>query len=207
MAILTLSEAARQWHLGRSSLYRAVKRGRLTLTTRPDGRRGVDTSELIRAFGEPAVSRSPANRSADDHGSEADRLVVRLLQSQIDQLAAQLAQTQIEKSRLLTLLEAEQASRRDLEVRLLAPPPPEQRFPPPLRLAQSLVGQAVRIQWQSGVEAWPYCRVLAVKPRKRRIEVEAIDAATGAQGDRRWVSLEAIVRIEPADPFATVGSG
>ncbi|MBK7542829.1 MAG: hypothetical protein IPN66_07260 [Candidatus Competibacteraceae bacterium] len=143
MAILTISEASRRWRLGRSNLYRAIKSGRLNLSARPDGSRGIDTSELVRVFGEPS-ERTTANMSGlsgeQVEGQEADdrehlRTLVqddreqartfspgRLLQAQVDQLTAQLEQSQQEKTRLLGMLETEQQARRELETKLLPAP-------------------------------------------------------------------------------------
>ena len=47
---------------------------------------------------------------------------VRLLQVQVDQLTAQLEQSQQEKTRLLAMLETEQRARRELETKLLPGP-------------------------------------------------------------------------------------
>lgn len=143
MAILTISEAARRWRLGRSNLYRAVKSGRLNLSARPDGTKGIDTSELVRVFGEPS-NRTTANMSGlsgeqdqtgelsgceqrrtlyqDDREHLGTFAPVRLLQGQVDHLTTQLEQAQHEKARLLSLLEAEQQARRELETKLLPAP-------------------------------------------------------------------------------------
>lgn len=139
MAILSISEASRRWRLGRSNLYRAVKNGRLNLSVRPDGSRGVDVSEMVRVFGEPSARTS--NLSADlsvdtgstpepnDREQERTPSSVVLLQTQVNQLSAHLEQAQLEKSRLLAMLENEQQARRDLEQRLL--PAPIQKPDPP----------------------------------------------------------------------------
>ncbi len=143
MAIISMSEASRRWVIGRTNLYRAVKKGRLNLSTRADGSRGIDTSELVRVFGEPS-ERTTANMSGlsgeQVEGQEADdrehlRTLVqddreqartfspgRLLQAQVDQLTAQLEQSQQEKTRLLGMLETEQQARRELETKLLPAP-------------------------------------------------------------------------------------
>lgn len=143
MAILTISEASRRWRLGRSNLYRAIKSGRLNLSARSDGSRGIDTSELVRVFGEPS-ERTTTNMSAlsgeqveDQEADDREHLrtlfqddreqartfsPVRLLKAQVDQLTAQLAQSQQEKARLLAMLETEQKARRELETKLLPAP-------------------------------------------------------------------------------------
>ena len=134
MAIVSISEASRRWKMGRSHLYRAVKSGRLNLSARPDGSRGVDVSEMVRVFGEPSARTSDlsADLSADtdsppepnDREQARTPSPVVLLQAQVNQLSAQLEQSQAEKARLLSLLEAEQQARRELEVKLLPAPRP-----------------------------------------------------------------------------------
>ena len=49
---LTLPEAARAVGVGRATIYRAVKEGRVTATIRPhDGQKVIDLAELVRVFG------------------------------------------------------------------------------------------------------------------------------------------------------------
>lgn len=52
MAIVSISEAARLTGKGRSTIQRKLKNGELSKVTQGDGSPGVDTSELIRVFGE-----------------------------------------------------------------------------------------------------------------------------------------------------------
>ena len=51
MTILSLTEAAKAANIARSTLYRAIRQGRLSVVSHPHGGRGVDTAELIRVFG------------------------------------------------------------------------------------------------------------------------------------------------------------
>jgi excisionase family DNA binding protein len=70
MAILSISEAARTWGVGRSTLQRAIKEGRLSATNQTDGSKGVDTAELLRVFGE---SRSDTGSdTGGDRGNSKD---------------------------------------------------------------------------------------------------------------------------------------
>ena len=141
MAIISMSEASRRWAIGRTNLYRAVKKGRLNLSTRADGSRGIDTSELVRVFGEPSIeasgdvhdvssnSLSASNPDTSEQGGHLSMVV--LLQDQVNQLSAQLEQSNERETRLLAMLEVEQAARRELETKLLpAPVPPPKPAPP-----------------------------------------------------------------------------
>ena len=199
MPLHNLTVAARLAGVSRSTLARAVRSGKLSTTTNDRGDRCVDQSELLRVFGPLRGVSESGDHSLTSHDRVTDTLVT-LLQEQLRLAQDREREGRDRETQLLALLATEQQARRDLELKLLPPPrsAPALDHLHPFHLTQSLVGQSVRIQWQPGVEAWPCCRVLAVKPRKRRIEVEAIDAATGAsQGHARWVPLESIVRIEP----------
>lgn len=55
MAILSISEAARTWRMGRTTIQRAIREGRLSAAIQPNGGKGIDTSELVRVFGEPCI--------------------------------------------------------------------------------------------------------------------------------------------------------
>lgn len=66
MAELTLREAARQVCVSRQSIYRMVKDGRLTATVRHDGQKVVDTSELLRVFGNLSPRQSPETAAPGD---------------------------------------------------------------------------------------------------------------------------------------------
>jgi|GEM_PF-4344200 len=60
MAKLNITQAARQWNVARSTLQRAVKRGDVAVTTDQKGIKSIDSSEMIRVYGE-ASGRSAVN--------------------------------------------------------------------------------------------------------------------------------------------------
>ena len=51
MVLLTLTQAAKTAGVARSTLYRAIRNGRLSVISQPNGSKGIDTSELQRVFG------------------------------------------------------------------------------------------------------------------------------------------------------------
>ena len=51
MAIVSISHAAKLVRKGRQTLYNHNDKGKLTFTKTPDGKPGIDTSELIRVYG------------------------------------------------------------------------------------------------------------------------------------------------------------
>jgi hypothetical protein len=51
MALVSITEAARLVRRNRSTIYRDIEKGRLSKTVTPDGETQIDTSELLRAYG------------------------------------------------------------------------------------------------------------------------------------------------------------
>ena len=96
MAILTLTQAATAAGVARSTIYRAIRAGRLSATTQPDGSRGVDTSELLRCFGPlrgDVVHNAPDNDAqllrAQIHALERENVLLReLVQASRDEVQA-----------------------------------------------------------------------------------------------------------------------
>ena len=105
----------------------------MSATTDGDGNRVIDTSELIRVYGElRRVADEPATMT---HSVATEATLIAVLQNQLQHAQDQLEQVmrqahereqqaQQEKARLLALLEAEQQARRDLETKLLPAPRP-----------------------------------------------------------------------------------
>ena len=79
MALLTLTQAAKTAGIARSTLYRAIRDGRISLVFQPNGSKGIDTSELQRVFG-PLQN---ATKQTKQHDAPQN---VALLQTRIDAL-------------------------------------------------------------------------------------------------------------------------
>ena len=105
MTILTMTQAAQQAGISRSTLYRAIRTGRISVVSLPTGKRGVDTSELIRVFG----PLQPSTVQKGQSGTPPDIAVLRercaSLQREVEWLRADLADAKNERNRLLGLLE------------------------------------------------------------------------------------------------------
>ena len=63
MTILTLTQAAKVARVARSTLYRAIRKGRISVVSQPNGSKGIDTAELIRVFGPLQVSAEQSKQS------------------------------------------------------------------------------------------------------------------------------------------------
>lgn len=61
MSLLPISEAAKLVSRNRTTLYRLVAQGKLTATVDATGSKTIDTSELLRVFGELRTSSDKSN--------------------------------------------------------------------------------------------------------------------------------------------------
>ncbi len=113
MTILTFSQAAQVTSASRSTIYRCAKEGRISVVRLPNGKRGIDVTELERVFGplkklEPSQNiptKQPRTvKTQVDVFQERDE-VVGLLRQQVELLERELTSAKEEKARLLGLLE------------------------------------------------------------------------------------------------------
>ena len=129
MTILGINAAAHAAGVARSTIQRAIKTGRLSAVSTATGERGIDLAELLRVFGplpqtrqEQAAASLPV--AAPDATGEAT--LIGVLQEQLQQALERerqaIERAQERESRLLALLETEQQTRRDLEMKLLPAP-------------------------------------------------------------------------------------
>lgn len=111
MAILSISEAARKAGVARSTIQRKLKEGSLSAIRRPDGTRGIETSELYRVFGEPQGRQQDASavQPETEHQERA------LLQSQLEAMRQELDAARDREGWYRARIE-------NLEQRLLPPP-------------------------------------------------------------------------------------
>ena len=136
MALLNLTAASRAVGVNRSTIARAVKNGRLSTTTNEQGERCIDTAELMRVFG---TLKTDAQGDAPTDAYPLHRHAIGDVQGDVQRQDAliEVLQEQLQKSnereretRLLAMLEAEQAARRELETKLLPAPVPPKPAPP-----------------------------------------------------------------------------
>lgn len=138
MAILSISEAARTWRMGRTTIQRAIREGRLSAAIQLNGSKGIDTSEMVRVFGEPCIDTS--NEPDSDTGQKVSS--VRPMQvdtettSQHDApqaVAALQAQIRLLEAQLVDAHDRELWFRRQLEeIQRLLPAPTSPPKPAPL---------------------------------------------------------------------------
>lgn len=70
MALVSITEAAKLVRRNRSTLYRDIEKGRLSKTVTPDGETQIETSELMRTYGQL--------HSDDDEETRASREKIRI---------------------------------------------------------------------------------------------------------------------------------
>ena len=105
MTILSMTQAAQQAGISRSTLYRNIKQGRLSVTTQANGTRGIDTSELQRCFGPLQGETSQMTHSSTPSDITVLQERCAMLEQQVDWLRTELADAKDEKRQLLRVLE------------------------------------------------------------------------------------------------------
>jgi hypothetical protein len=129
MSPLNLTAAARIVGVSRSTIARAVRSSKLSTTTNDTGDRCVDMSELIRVFGPLKHVAISDNQPMSSHDIVTDPLVdllreqLKLALAREQQALDREQQAQERETYLLSLLQAEQQARHELEQRLLPGPP------------------------------------------------------------------------------------
>ena len=134
MTVFSISAAARATGVDRTTIYRAIKSGRLSTTTTATGERSIDLAELLRVFGPlPQIPQDSTvalpHSTTPEHTTDAT--LIKVLQEQLQQANEREQQAREREARLLTLLETaqqvlqvEQQVRHELETKLLPAPRP-----------------------------------------------------------------------------------
>jgi hypothetical protein len=94
MATVSISEAARLTGKSTKTLYRLASQGRLSLSLDEKGSKKVDTSELVRVFGElthPSENLAETDSESRVRQLEAEISVLRQAAAQLDVLKAEKA--------------------------------------------------------------------------------------------------------------------
>ena len=124
MSKLTMTQAVSVIPVSESTLRRDLKSGKVSFETDAKGRKQIDASELTRVYGHLNTERAaPVNDTAEKpsmNGNDTDK-VIALLEGQVQELKAQLAQATTEKADLLTLANNLQKQ----NAVLMLPPPKE----------------------------------------------------------------------------------
>jgi len=101
---LTLTQAVAVIPVSESTLRRDLKSGKVSFDTDVKGRKQIDVSELTRVYG-PLNTDEPVNDThthVSMNGNDSEK-VIELLERQVQDLKAHLAQANTEKAELLTL--------------------------------------------------------------------------------------------------------
>lgn len=107
MAKLTLSEAAREWGITRQTLRNREKKGDLTVDRSDKKAPKIDTSEMMRVFGEAGQKAAKAENS-NQHLPQADQSeLVDALRDQIASLERQLERANENESQLIQTLNSQ----------------------------------------------------------------------------------------------------
>jgi len=91
MSLLTIVEASKQFNVGRTAIYKAIKKGELTAQINHDGTKVVDVQDMIRVFGssaKKAVSQPVSENSTQviSENSRNNDDLIRELREQVKDL-------------------------------------------------------------------------------------------------------------------------
>ncbi len=104
--ILSITEAAKEVGIGRSTLYAMKKKGGVSFIEKKDGTMGIDQSELARAFPSQTSTVLSSKTTKDDAGHDLKAVSMEKdiahLQERVRFLEKQLS---LEQDRVVTLLE------------------------------------------------------------------------------------------------------
>lgn len=87
MSLLTIVEASKQFNVGRTAIYKAIKKGELTAQINHDGIKVIDAQDMIRIFrtsSKKAVSEN--STQAVSRNSENNEDLIRELREQVKEL-------------------------------------------------------------------------------------------------------------------------
>ncbi len=165
MPTFNISAAARAVGTSRASIQRAIKSGRLSATINEQDERVIDLSELLRVFG-PLKHGEQANMDTSMDGGQLDapsmsvheQGLVEALREHLNDAREQLRLAQEEKRHLLSMLEVEQAARRELETKLLPAPAPPKLAPPSHRRVWLLLALLLAVVAFAGWRWWDAIR-------------------------------------------------
>lgn len=101
MAKLSLSEVSKQFSIDRSTIYRAVKNGRLSRSS--DG--NFDISEVIRCFGEPTVKNKNNDHPSITVTDDATAKLIKNLENEVKKYQEREERLMQQIDRMQTLLE------------------------------------------------------------------------------------------------------
>lgn len=100
MAKLSLSEVSKKFHVDRSTIYRAVRNGRLSRSS--DGQ--FDLAEVIRCFGEPEQT-SQKIESSKQEGDESTKKLIAHLENEVKKYQEREERLMQQIDRMQTLIE------------------------------------------------------------------------------------------------------
>ena len=110
MSVLNFSQASRATGASRSTLYRYIEEGKISVVRLPNGKRGIDVTELERVFGPLRQWDTPPKKRGRTDEIQVDAFqdrseVIELMRQQVELLERELTSAKEEKARLLDLLE------------------------------------------------------------------------------------------------------
>jgi hypothetical protein len=109
MAKISVSQIAKEWKVSRPTVQKRLKDGELSGSKDDKGAWQIDTSEVIRCFGEPiAAAGKVASNISDNVTSPLQAELTATLKHQVAQLEAQLEEANHMNRELMTQVSSQQ---------------------------------------------------------------------------------------------------
>jgi hypothetical protein len=122
VSLLSISEAARTVGRSRGTIHRYLKKGNLSSTSDDTGNIKIDTSELLRVFGELKTNGTAHTAPPSVPFEQQGTAYIEILKEQL-KTAQEREKAALEReNKLINMLEQEQLTRRELEQKILALP-------------------------------------------------------------------------------------
>jgi hypothetical protein len=75
MSKISISQAAKEWKIARNKISQAIKSGEITSTTGARNSKNVDTTDMIRVFGEPSSDSSTESKTMINQNNNQDKVI------------------------------------------------------------------------------------------------------------------------------------
>ena len=115
MAKISPTAAAKQWNVGKTTIYRLMNDGELSFSLNDKGKRVLDSSELVRVFGEPERTKKHTAEAMQEQMQRQNDELVQVLKSQVESQQEQIKTLTSAIERFSLLLEPPQTTPKPVE--------------------------------------------------------------------------------------------
>jgi len=130
MAKISPTAAAKQWSVGKTTIYRLMNDGELSFSLNEKGKRVLDSSELVRVFGEPERTKKHTLEAMQEKVQRQNDDLVQVLKAQVETQNEQLKVLTSAMERFSLQLEHQQPAKQEKEAEHIKHVEPIEHTPP-----------------------------------------------------------------------------